>query len=203
MLLEIHQQHLSRLQAPLGDDAFFGHRQHAHFRRQNDKVVVGDEIARGPQAIAIESRADLASVRKRHRRRTVPRLHQRGMIFVESPSLFVHQRISGPGFRNKRHHRVAERITPLNEELERIVETSGVRLAFVGNRPQLRDVGAEQLRVDARLTRRHPVDVAPQRVDFAVVRDCPIRVRKTPRWKRVGRKPLMDQRQGGLVTRVQ
>ena len=125
------------------------------------------------------------------------------MIFVESASLLVHQRIAGPGFRNERHHRVAERIAALNEELERIVEAGGVRLAFVGNRPQLRDVGAEELRVDARLTRRHPVDVAPQRVDFAVVRDHPIRVRKTPGRKRVGREPLVDQRERGLETRIQ
>ena len=93
------------------------------------------------------------------------------MIFVESASLLVHQRIARPGLRNERHHRVAERITPLNEELERIVEAGGVRLAFIRNRPQLRDVGAEEFRGDARLTRRHPVDITPQGVDFAVVRD--------------------------------
>ena len=201
--LEIDEQHLARLQAPLGDDGLFGHRQHAHFRGEHDEVVVGDEIARGPQAVAVERRADLAPVGERHRRRAVPRLHQRGVIFVEGAPLLVHQRIAGPGLRDQHHHRVAQRIAALNEKLERVVEAGGVRLALVGDRPQLRDVVAEQFGVDARLTRRHPVDVAAQRVDLAVVRDHAIGMREAPGRKGVGREALMDQRERGLEARVQ
>ena len=83
-----------------------GHRQHAHFGGEHDEVVVGDEIARGPQAVAVERRADLAAVGEGDRGRAVPRLHQRGVIFVEGAPLLVHQRIAGPGFRDQHHHRV-------------------------------------------------------------------------------------------------
>ena len=203
VLFEIDQQHLARLQAPLGDDRLLRHRQHAHFRRQHDEVVVGDEISGGPEAVAVERRADLAPVGEGDRRRAVPRLHQRGVIFVESAPLLVHQRIAGPGFRDQGHHRVAERIAALNEKFERVVKAGGIRLALVGDRPQLGDIGAEQFGIDARLTRSHPVDVAAQRVDFAVVRDHAIGMRETPRWKRVGREPLMDQGQRGLIARIQ
>ena len=49
-LFEVDQQHLAGLQPPLGDDLVLGDLQHAHFGRHHDAVVLGDEIARRPQA---------------------------------------------------------------------------------------------------------------------------------------------------------
>ncbi len=146
-------------------------RQHAGFRRHDDAVVVGQQIARRPQAVAVERGADLAAVGEGDRRRAVPRLHQRGVVFVEGAPLLVHERIARPGLGDHHHHGVGERIAALRQEFERVVEAGGVRLAFIGDRPQLVDVLAEQRRGDGRLPRRHPVDVAAQRVDLAVVRD--------------------------------
>jgi hypothetical protein len=40
----------------------FRDRQHAGFGRHDDAVVVGDEVARRTQAVAVERRADLAAV---------------------------------------------------------------------------------------------------------------------------------------------
>ena len=45
--------------------------------------------------------------------------------------------------------------------------------------------------------RRHPVDVAAQRVDLAVVADHPVGVRQPPGRERVGRKPLVNEGQRG------
>ena len=182
--------------------ALLRHGQHAHFGGEHDEVVVGDEIARRAQAVAVERRADLAPVGEGHRGRAVPRLHQRGVIFVEGAPLLVHQRIAGPGLRDQHHHRVGERIAALHEEFERVVEAGGVRLALVGDRPQLRDVVAEQFGVDARLPRRHPVDVAAQRVDLAVVRDHPVGMREAPGRERVGGEALMHERERRLEARV-
>ena len=78
-LLEIDQQHLARLQPPLGDDLLLRNRQHADFRRHDDAVVAGDDVARRAQAVAVERGADLAAVGEGDRRRAVPRLHQRGV----------------------------------------------------------------------------------------------------------------------------
>ena len=203
MLVQVDKQHLARLQAPFGDDLLLRHGQHAHLGSEDDQIVVGDEIAGGTKPIAVERRADLAAVGERDGGRTVPRLHQRGVIFVERAALFVHQRIAGPGFRDQHHHRVAERIAALDQEFERVVEAGGVRLALVGDRPQLRDVVAEQFGIDARLARGHPVDVAAQRVDLAVVRDHAIGMREPPGGEGVGGEALMDERQRGLVARVQ
>ncbi len=110
VLDEVDKQHLAGLQAPLGDDAFLGNRKHAHLGREHDQIVVGHIVARRPQAVAVEGRADLPAVGEGDRRRPVPRLHQCGVILVEGAPLFVHERIARPGFRDEHHHRVAERI---------------------------------------------------------------------------------------------
>ena len=84
----------------------FRHRQHAGFRRHDDAIVVGDEIARRTQAVAVERRADLLAVGEGDGGRTVPRLHQSGMIFVErlalaAPSAGCRPRL--PGSASSRH----------------------------------------------------------------------------------------------------
>ena len=192
-LLHVDQQHAAGLEAPFGDDLLFRNRQHAHFRGHDHQTVLGHEIARRTQAVAVERRADLASVGEGDGGGAVPRLHQRGVIFVERAALLVHQRIAGPGFGNQHHHGVGHGIAALNQEFERVVETGGVRLAFVGDRPQLGNVVAEQRRGDRGLARRHPVDVAAQRVDLAVMRDHAIGMGQLPRREGVGRESLVHE----------
>jgi hypothetical protein len=201
-LFKVDQQHLARLQAPLLDDLFSGNRQHAGFRRHDHPVIVGDDIAGRTQAVAVERRADLAAVGEGHRGRAVPRLHQRGMVFVERLALGIHLLVAGPGFRDQHHHRMGERIAALEQEFERVVEAGRVRLAFVGNRPELGDVVAVKLAIDRSLTRRHPVDVAAQRVDFAVMGNHPVGMRQLPGREGVGREALMNQRQRAFKPRI-
>jgi hypothetical protein len=136
------------------------------------------------------------------RRRAVPRLHQCGVVFVESTAFLVHERIARPGFWNHHHHRVRERVAALREEFERVVKAGRVGLAFVGDRPELVDVLAEQRRGNRRLPCCHPVDVAAQRIDLAVVRNVAIRVRERPGRECVGRETLVHQRERALEIRI-
>ncbi len=200
--LEVDQQHLARLQPPLGDDLVLGNLQYAHFGRHHDAVVPGDEIARGPQAVAIERGADLAAVGEGDRGRAVPRLHQRGVIFVEGAALLIHQRIAGPRLRNHHHHGVRERVAALHQEFERVVEAGGVRLAFIGDRPEPADVLAVEVRAHRRLPRRHPVDVAAQRVDLAIMGDHPVGMRQRPGREGVGRETLVHECERALEIRL-
>ena len=130
-LVEIDQQHLARLQPPLHENVLLGNRQYTHLGGHDDAIVARDEIPRRAQPIAVERRSDLASIGEGDRRRAIPRLHQRRIIFIESAALLAHQRITGPRFRNHHHHGVRERIASHHQKFERVVETSGVRLAFV------------------------------------------------------------------------
>jgi signal recognition particle GTPase len=55
------------------------------------------------------------------------------------------------------------------EQLERVVEHRRVAAVGVDDREELLDVVAEQLALEQRLAGVHPVDVAAQGVDLAVV----------------------------------
>ncbi len=178
------------------DNALFFDRQDANLGRHDDEVVVGDDVAGRTQAVPVQRCADLAAIGEGNGCRAVPRLHQGRVVFVEGTTVVVHQRVAGPGFRDQHHGRMGERIATHDQELESVVEAGGVRLAFIGNRPELGDVVAEQRRRYGRLTRRHPVDVAAQRVDLTVVRNHPVGVRQIPGRERVGGKTLVDKGQG-------
>ena len=97
---------------------------------------------------------------------------------------------------------MGERISTLDQEFERVVETRRIGLPLVGDRPQLLDVVAEEIGGDRRLARRHPVHVAAQRVDLAVVRDVAIGMSQLPRWERVCRKSLMHEGERGGQTGI-
>ena len=124
------------------------------------------------------------------------------MVFVEGAALLIHERIARPGLGHQHHGRVGQRVAALGQEFERVVEAGGVRLAFIGDGPQLGDVGAEQLGVDGRLTRRHPVDVAAQGVDLAVVRHHPVGVGQRPGREGVGGEALVHEGERALEVRV-
>ena len=61
---------------------------------------------------------------------------------------------------------------------------------------------AEQIGLEQRLARLHPVDVAAQRVDLAVVRDEAVGMGQRPRRERVGAEALVHQRQRRLERRI-
>ena len=89
-----------------------------------------------------------------------------------------------------------------HQELEHVVEDGGVAAAFAHDRQNFLQVVADEVRLAHRLARAHPVDVAPQRVDFTVVRDVAVRMRQRPRRERIRAEPLVHQRQCRLHARI-
>ena len=194
-LFQVDQQHAAGLQPPFAHDVLFAERQHARFRRHADQAIARDRKTRRAQPVAIERRADLAAIGKCHRRRAVPRLHQGGVVFIKCAAPGIHQRIARPGLGDQHHHRMRQAVPACHQQFERVVKAGGVGLAVRNDRPHLVEIGAEQFGFHRAAARVHPVDVATHGVDFAVVRDEPIRVRQFPAGKGVGRKPLMHQPQ--------
>ena len=125
-LLKIDQQHLAWLQAPFLDDAAFRDGQRARFGGHDHHVVVGDQVARGAQSVAVERSADLAAIGERDRGGAVPRLHHRGVVFVEGPAARVHVRVLLPGFGNHHHHGVRGGVARHHEQLKAVVERGGI-----------------------------------------------------------------------------
>jgi hypothetical protein len=95
-LLQVDQEHLARLQAPLLDDLALGHGQHAGFGGHHHQVVVGDDVARRAQAVAVERGADLLAVGEDHGGRAVPGLQHGGVVLVEGAAALVHQLVLSP-----------------------------------------------------------------------------------------------------------
>ena len=198
---EVDQQHPAGLQTPFAGDFFLRHRQHAGFGGHDHVVVVGDDVARRPQPIAVEGGADLAAVGEGDGRGSVPRLHQRRVVFVEGLAFRIHQRVVRPGFRDQHHHRMRQRIAAGHQDFERVVDAGGVRLAVRDDRPHLVQVWADEVGFHRPAAGIHPVDVAADGVDLAVVGQEAVRVRQFPGREGVSGEALVHhgQRRGRQV----
>jgi hypothetical protein len=106
--------------------------------------------------------------------------------------------MASPGLRDHHEHGQGQRPARHHQELEHVVEDRRVAAALDHDRHDLLEVVAEQRGVAERLARPHPVDIAPEGVDLAVVGDEPIGVRERPRGERVRGEPLVHERQRRL-----
>ena len=156
---------------------------------------MGDDVASGTQAVAIESGADDAAVGKGDGRRTVPWLHHAGVVFVERALLRLHVRIARPRLGNQHGHHMRQAASGLQQQFDRVVEVCRVAAVGRDDRMELLDVVAEERRLEQRLARVHPVHIAAKRIDFAVVRDVAIRMSPLPTGKRIGGEALVHQAQ--------
>ena len=90
----------------------------------------------------------------------------------------------------------------LHQQLDGVVEVRGIAAVGSDDREELLDIFAKQQRLQQRLPGVHPVDIALERVDFAIVRDVVIGMSALPTRKSVGRKTLMHQAQRAGHVRV-
>jgi hypothetical protein len=193
--LEVDDEQLARLEAPLVLDVELADREHAGLGREQHVAALREDPATRAQAVAVERRTDGAAVGEAHRRRPVPRLHEAGLVGVEVTQVRGQLGVVLPRGRDHHHRRVRERAAGHDEQLHHAVERRRVRQARANDRQQLLEVvGPEQLGVELGLAGTHPVDVAHQRVDLAVVGDHPVRVGELPARERVGREARVRQR---------
>ena len=201
-LRRVDEEDAAGMQALLDEHVLVRDSEHADFRRHDDEVVLRHVVARRTQTVAIEHRADHRAVGERDRRGAVPRLHQRRVVLVERLAVGIHHVVPAPRLGNHHEDRVRQRPSGHRQELEHVVEGRRVAAAFADHRQDFAQVVAEQLALHLPLARAHPVDVAAQRIDLAVVRDVAIRVRERPRGERVRAEPLMHERESGFERRV-
>ena len=145
---------------------------------------------------------DLPSV-KVDRRRAVPRLHQAAMIPVEVFLDLRHRLVVLPRLGDQHHHGVRQAVARADQQLDGVVEAGRVAEPLADDRLDLGDVARlVQVGGEEGLARLHPVDIAAQGVDLAVVRDHPIRVGELPARERVGAEPRVEHAQGAGEQRV-
>ncbi len=124
------------------------------------------------------------------------------MVLVEGAAAHFHHAVLLPGLRDHHHRGVRERIAGHRQQFERVVERRGVGLPFEADRIELAQVVGQHRRLHHALARAHPVEVALDGVDLAVVRHHPVRVGERPFGEGVGGEPLVHQRERGDHARV-
>ena len=194
----VDQEHAARLEAALGHDLRGVYVQHTGLGRHDDAAVRGDVVASRSQAVSVQRGADPDAVRESDRGRPVPRLHQAGMELVEGLLLRGHRLVVLPGLGHHHHQRVGHAPAGEVEQLEGVVQDGRVRAVDVDRRQGLGQLITEQFGVKLALAGMHPVDVAAQGVDLAVVGDVAIRVRPRPGREGVGREARVDHGDGAL-----
>ena len=197
VLVDVDQEHPAGLEPPLADDARRVEVEHADLGGEHDEAVVGDPVAAGTQAVAVEDGTDLGAVGEHHAGGAVPRLHQRGVELVERAALPVHLPVVLPGLRDHHQHRVGQAATAHVQQLQDLVEARGVRGTRRTDREQPLEVARDQVGVQQCLTGPHPVAVAHHGVDLAVVRDVAERVGQRPARERVGGEARVDDGERG------
>jgi hypothetical protein len=105
-LLHVHEQHPAGLEPAL-EPGFLGPGgEHPRFRSHDHHVIARDDVAGGPQAVAVERRPDHAAVGEGDGRGPVPRFHQGGVVFVEGLFVRRHGVVPVPGLGHQHRHGV-------------------------------------------------------------------------------------------------
>ena len=193
-LFSIDKEQLTRLQASL----FLNFRRFelnsTHFRSHQHHIVVRDEVARRAQAVTVEHTAGETSVREQKSGRTVPRLHQDRVVFVERLQVLTDRVLLVERFRNKHRHSVRQAHTRHKEELECVIEGSRVRHTRLNDRVNSLNI-AQHLRREHTLARLHPGTVTTDGIDFTIMAKQTERLSQRPAREGIGRETRVHQSQ--------
>ena len=178
---KVEPQDRTGLETAVACDGFGRNVEDARFGRQDEEAVLGERPAGGAKPVAVERRAEAYAIRERDGGRSIPRFHQRGVVFVEGAHVVSHVVLRTPGLRNEHHHRMRRIASGCDEQLEDVVERGGVGLAAVNDGEQFLQFVAEEVGGERRLACGQRVQVALERIDFAVVRQRAEGVCQLPR----------------------
>ncbi|MBG9885011.1 hypothetical protein ABE10_00105, partial [Bacillus toyonensis] len=182
----VDEEHRSRAKPSPALDALRSELQHACLAADDDQSVCGLRPATGSKTVAVEGRTDERSVGEDERRGSVPWLHLVRMELVEGTEVGIEVVLSLPRRRHHHHDGVRQRAPGESEQLEHLVEGCGITRTVRADRQQRADV-AQELRLELRLTRTHPVAVASDSVDLAVVGEHAQGLGERPGGEGVGR----------------
>ena len=200
--LGVDEEHLPGTEPPLADDVGGGELQHPGFAGHHHQAILHLPPAPRPQSIAIERSANPDAVGEGQRRRAIPRLHQAGLIFVVGLEVVGHRLVSAPWLGDEHADRLLDRAAAEDEDLEDVVEGRRIAPAGADDRKDLLHVGAVHRMGEHALAGVHPVDVAADGVDLAVVGEEPERMGEIPGGEGVRAVALVDEGEGRHHPRI-
>ncbi len=164
------------------DDGFRIEVDEARFRAEDDELVFGHEVSTGAQAVAIQDRADETAIGEGHGGGAIPGLGAVSYIGEEGGAVEI------SGGLDEHADGFGDGAAVAGEQLDGFVEAGGVG-AVLG------EDGLELGR-EGRGAGVHARAVAPDGVDFAVVREHAQRLGAIPGGRDVGGVALVEEREG-------
>ena len=159
--VDVDQEASCRAAGGLSGDILRLDRKHADLGGHDEEVVLGDQIARRAEAVAVQRGADDASVGEGDGGGAVPGFHQRGVVLVEGALVRVHGRVGVPGFRDEHGHDVGQGAAGEREQLAPRCRVARSRCRWAGwpasasscRRPRRVTRGSERACIHAELPR--------------------------------------------------
>ncbi len=183
--LSVDSQNLTRTNTALADDVFGLVVPHADFGGQGDIAVLGDDITRRAQTVAVEQTDRVATFGQYNTGRAVPGFHMHGVVFVERPQIGIHGLHVLPRRRHD-HADGAEQIhAAADQQLKHVVHARGVGTGGVDQRGQAVQIG-HQIVGELVTARLGPVTVGGDGVDFTIVGNQTERLRQRPLRQGIG-----------------
>src|SRR5262249_41291547 len=164
---------------------------HAGLGAGEQQAIAGYGVAQRAQPVAVHASDHPIAAERADPGRPVPRLHHGVAVAVEIAVRLGHGLAFGPRIGNQQALDHRQGAADADHRFEHVVEHRRIGAAGLDDRLDVGHVVAIDGGRHARLMRLHPVDVALQRVDLAVVSDDAERLRQMPGRKRVRRVALV------------
>ena len=195
---KVDLEHLARSQAAARQDVLGAHLDGAHLARQHKATITRHVVAGRAQAVAVEGGTQGAAVGKGDGGRTVPRLHEHGLVGVVGAALLAQAVVVVPRLGQQHGCGARERTTVHDQELEHVVQNRGVGALAVDDGHHALKIVLQHGAVQVGFAGADPVDVALEGVDLAVVDDKAVGVRALPAGRGVGGVTRVNERHGRL-----
>ena len=197
MAFGVDGDHLAGAEASGFDDVGVVELDEADFGGHDDEAVAGDLVAGGAEAVAVHGGGGDAPVGEGDGGWAVPGFGEAGVVFVEAAEAGVHVGALFPGFGDEHHHGVERSASGGDEEVEDFVEGEGVGAALCDDGVEVGDFFAPEGGFEGSAACVHPVAVAEEGVDFAVVGDVAEGLGDAPVGEGVGGVALVEEGEGG------
>ncbi|MNI22489.1 hypothetical protein D3C73_760460 [compost metagenome] len=204
--LRIYKQHTSWTQTIFIHHVLRRNIKYPYLGGKNDQVVFGYVITGRSQTVPVKNSSDLNPVCKAHSCRTIPRLHQRAVVFIECFFIRIHIIVANPWFWHHHHSNMRKGAPAEIQKFKRIIKHRCIRSVRIDDRLDLFKVMTKRRSFEQRLTGMHPVYIPTESVDLSIVNHKTVRMRTFPAWESVRTKAGMDKsdrRFKSLILQVQ